>query len=391
MSRPILTNANARRLFLHLHGLATRPASLAGLFRDLAFVQLDSINTVARAHHMIIHARLPSYRPGDLDRLLKDRLVFEHWTHDASIIHMDFYPHWQLRFRRAEVRLRDGWGNSDRAGFVDKLPEVLARIEAEGPVSSSEVGEDEERSSGGWWDWPPSKTALEFLWHSGRIAVSHRQGFRKYYDLAERVIPEPHRAIRPEPAETVDWACNAAVDRLGFATSGEVYRFFNKVTATEARDWCRAEHAAGRLIEVDVEAADGSLRRALGRPDILEAAAMAPPPPGLIRILSPFDPVLRDRARTERLFGFFYRIEIFVPAEKRQYGYYILPVLEGDRLIGRIDMKADDGTLAVTRFWPEPGTAMGKGRLARLDAALTRTARLAAAVNIEKSPGWLAV
>ena len=389
MTRPVLRNRDARRLFLHLHRLSERPASLGDLFSQLAFVQLDSINTVARAHHMIIHARRPSYRPRELDRLMKRREVFEHWTHDASVIDMDIYPHWQLRFRRARAHLRDRWARS-RPGFEDKIPGLLARIERDGPVSSAEVGEGEARSSGGWWDWHPSKTALEFLWHSGVVAVCHRRGFRKYYDLSRRVIPAALREAVPDEAATIDWAASAALDRLGFATSGEIARFFDKIGAAEARGWCASALRAGRIIEIDVEAADGALRRAFARPDIFDAAAASPDCPGKTRILSPFDPALRDRARAERLFGFSYRIEIFVPEAKRQYGYYVFPALEADRLIGRIDMKAENGVLGVTRFWPEPGVKMGKARVARLEAAVDRSRRLAGAERTAWQAGWLA-
>ncbi len=389
MARPLIPNRDARRLFLHLHALSERPASLPDLFRQLAFVQLDSINTVARAHHMIIHARLPSYRPRDLDRLMKQRGVFEHWTHDASIIDMANYPYWQMRFDRSRDRLTQNWAER-RPDFQDKIPHVLAQIRDKGPQSSSDVGADEARKSGGWWDWHPSKTALEFLWHTGDLAVCHRRGFRKYYDLPERIIPDDLRARVPGEAATINWAANAALDRLGFATSGEISRFFDKITATEARDWCAAELASGQLIEVDIESAEGTTRRAFARPDIADQIVAAPDAPGLVRIMSPFDPALRDRARTERLFNFFYRIEIFVPEAKRQYGYYVFPVLEGDRLIGRIDMKADKGVLTVTRFWPEPGVKLGKGRLAKLQTAIDRSRRLSGAETAVYNPNWLA-
>jgi uncharacterized protein YcaQ len=339
---------------------------------------------------MILHARRPAYRPKALDRLHRAQEVFEHWTHDASIIPTAFYPHWKLRFPRAEERIRKRWPAWQGPDFDREAENVLAHVRERGACGTSEIGEAEERSSGGWWEWNPSKTALEYLWHTGRLAIARRDSFRKIYDLPERVIPEPHYSTEHPDDHSIDWAANAALDRLGFATSGEIWQFWNKITPEEAKLWCARELAAGRIVEIGVEGVDGDLRRAFARPDILEAVRDAPEAPGIVRILSPFDPALRDRARAERLFGFFYRIEVFVPAPKRKWGYYVFPVLEGDRLIGRIDMKAerDADRLHVTAFWPEAGIALGKGRLAKLEAALDRTRRLADVSAVSFADGW---
>ncbi|MEL7184349.1 MAG: crosslink repair DNA glycosylase YcaQ family protein, partial [Pseudomonadota bacterium] len=188
---------------------------------------------------------------------------------------------------------------------------------------------------------------------------------------------------------TVDWACGAALDRLGFATSGELAAFWDLITPAEAKAWCTAALAEGRLIEVDVAGVDGRLRRSVAWPDLADAET--PEVTSRLRILSPFDPALRDRRRAERLFGFHYRIEIFVPEAKRVYGYYVFPILEGDRLVGRIDMKAerDADRLWVRAVWPEPGVRWGKGRIARLDAALARMARLADVTDVAFADNWL--
>jgi uncharacterized protein YcaQ len=385
-----LDNRQARRLFLDKHGLSRRAENLDDLFRQLAFVQLDSINTVSRAHHMIIHARLPTYRPPQLHRYMtRDRRVFEHWTHDASVINIDHYPYWRMRFERAAERARTRWDNARRGDFLAKADPLLDQIKTHGPLCSADVGLDETRSSGGWWDWHPSKTALEYLWMSGRISVCHRKNFRKYYDLTERVIPPEHRGPQPSDTDSVNWACNAAMDRLGFATSGEIAAFFNNVSATEARDWCRSQLKSGALQEIEIQNVDGTWRKCFARPDVLQLAQNAPDPTNAVRILSPFDPALRDRKRAERLFGFYYRIEIFVPEPKRVYGYYVFPVLEGDKLIGRIDMKADKGVLSVRRFWPETGVTMGKARQARLNSAIEKTRRLSGAETTIFESDWL--
>ena len=396
-ARPVLENAAARRLFLHRHGLgepATGPArgdDLCALIQKLGFVQVDSINTVQRAHHMILHARRHSYRPKYLRPLLeRDRSLFEHWTHDAAIIPTEFFAHWRLRFERYAEYLRERWKNS-RGGFEDQIDPVLQQIRSGGPVGSADVGDGEIRGSGGWWDWHPSKTALEFLWHAGQVSVTRRKAFRKIYDLTERVLPAHALAHIPKAADTIDWACSAALDRLGFATSGEIAAFWAKVTPAEALAWCVSALENGELIEIDIICTNGSKKSCFARPDVLGAAARAPAPPASVRILSPFDPALRDRARAERLFEFDYRIEVFVPKSRRKYGYYVFPVLQGARLIGRIDMKChrQDDVLAVTAFWPEAGVSIGKGRLARLHCAIARTARFAGASDIQFEKGWL--
>ena len=395
---PVLPNAAARRLFLHLHGLGEAPAGpakgadLAALIARIGFVQVDSITTVERAHHMILAARRASYRPEALKRLLeRDRALFEHWTHDASILPVALFPVWQLRFARDAERLRDNWARWFREGYEAKFDGILNRIAADGPVTSSDVGEGEARGKGGWWDWHPSKTALEWLWRTGKLQITRRDGFQKVYDLTERVIPQAYRLPCPPVDAVVDWACSSALDRLGFATPGEICAYWNAVTPQEARDWCKAELAMGRVIEIAVESADGSHRHSLARPEVLATAAAASEPPARMRVLSPFDPALRDRARAERLFGFHYRIEVFVPEAQRRYGYYVFPLLEGARLVGRIDMKArrEAGVLQVRALWPEAGVRFGAGRLARLEAELDRMARFAGCDRVGFDDGWL--
>lgn len=396
MTLPRLDNATARHIFLDRHLLNRAPhgacdrADLAGLITGLGFVQLDSINTVARAHDMILFARRQAYRGGHLKRAHEQhRDVFEHWTHDAAVIPMQFYPHWRLKRDRDRLRLAKQWKEWGRDGFAQKFDTVLDHIRRHGPASTSDLGKDEARSSGGWWEWNPSKTALEFLWRRGDLAITARDGFRKIYDLSENVIPETLRNTHLDDGEIIDWALNAALDRLGFATPKELADFFDMVTLAEAKSWTQAETARGDLIEIDIIGADGQPRASFVRPDTVSEPANLADPPNRIRILSPFDPMLRDRARAERLFGFSYRIEVFVPAAKRQYGYYVFPILERDRMIGRIDMKRRDGVLHVAALWLEPGIRPGSGRLARLRAELARMARFSGCDDITFAPDWI--
>lgn len=393
---PVIANRTARSLFLAAHGLSGPPAgaatgaALAGVIDSIGFVQVDSINTVERAHHMILWSRRKSYRPEALKHLLeRDRALFEHWTHDASILPMALFPYWKHRFLRDQDRLRQNWKRWFRDGYEAQFDTILNRIARDGPVTSAEVGEGEARGTGGWWDWHPSKTALEWLWRTGRLSVSRRDGFRKVYDLTERVVPEALRKAEVDHEALVDWACSSALDRLGFADEAEIARYWHSVEKRDVTAWTERQVAAGRLARVQVEQANGSLRAALIRPGLLRAESVPVAP--RLRILSPFDPALRDRARVERLFGFHYRIEVFVPEPKRVYGYYVFPVMEGDRLIGRLDAKAfrAEGRLNLRAFWPEPGQRMGQGRQDRLLAEVDRLARFAGCDRVSLEPGWL--
>ena len=394
--RPILDNQTARRLFLDRH-LLLRPASgsgkgadLQGVLDDLGFVQVDSVNTLARAHDLILWSRRGQYRPQALSRLVSHaRTAFEHWTHDAAVIPMRFYPMWRLKFARDEARMRQRWPAWRGEGWDAEFQKILHHVADHGPSSSLDVGGDEKKGSSGWWDWHPSKTALEFLWRSGRLAICHRAGFRKYYDLTERVIPEAHLTAYHDDAEIVDWAMSQALARLGFGTSGELAAFFAIVTPAEAKAWVAQALTSGRIVEIDIEMADGSRRRSVTTPALMDQAAALPEPSNRIRLLSPFDPALRDRARAERLFGFHYRIEIFVPEDQRKYGYYVFPVMQGDRVIGRIDAKREGRVLAVRAFWPQPGIRMGKARIAGLVTEMDRVRHLAKADEVVFAEDWL--
>jgi len=393
----LIPNRAARRLFLHRHALAEAPtgaasgAALADLIRRIGFVQIDSINTLARAHHMILFSRRQSYKPQALKTLLEtDRALWEHWTHDASILPIGYHPIWQHRFDRNAQRMQANWKKWFREGYEDQLETILRRVQADGPVSTSDVGQDEVRGKGGWWDWHPSKTALEWLWQTGQLAISRRDGFQKVYDLPERVIPAPHRSPPPDEPSMIDWANSTALDNLGFADAAELRAYWHTLRPEEAKAWAKAALARGEIIEVDVEGAAGQLKRSYARPDVLEQATAAPEPTNRLRLLSPFDPALRDRNRAEFLFGFFYRIEVFVPEAKRQYGYYVFPLLEADRLIGRIDVKAfrDESVLRVKGFWPEAGVKLTAARKTKLDAELSRWAAFAGCDRVDYQTGW---
>ncbi|MFD1746635.1 winged helix-turn-helix domain-containing protein [Rhizobium helianthi] len=390
----LFDNLLARNIFLDRQGLSAAPSRALGyqglqrMIEDIGFVQIDSVQTVERAHQQILFSRNQTYRREDLTRLLEqERSLFEHWTHDASIIPSAFFAYWKHRFRRREPIILERWRRWQGEGFDAAFQQTLARIRDHGPVMSRDV-KVEDHKSGGWWNWHPSKTALEFLWHTGHLAISRREGFQKVYDLMERVIAPAHYEAEVSEADFVDWACRSALERLGFATTGEIAAFWDLIKAQEAKAW--VESHRDELQPVSIACVDGRQRLSFALKDRISDLMNAPEPPARLRVLSPFDPLLRDRDRAERLFGFNYRIEIFVPEPKRQYGYYVFPLLEGNRLIGRIDMKAERkaGVLAVKRLWLEPGVKLSTGRMARLEAELTRLARFTGVETVDFLTGW---
>ncbi|MCD2172965.1 winged helix-turn-helix domain-containing protein [Rhizobium sp. C4] len=396
MPTPI-PNLTARRIFLARQGLSAHPGraldreGLYNLIHDLGFVQVDSIATVVRAHEQIVFSRNQTFDREHLRKLIEeDRRLFEHWTHDASILPVEFFPYWKHRFARKELSMRERWAKWHGQGFDSAFEETMARIRDGGELLAREV-KAEDHKSGGWWEWHPSKTALEFYWHTGKLAISRRENFQKVYDLAERVIPAHALEAEVSHEAFVDWACRAALTRLGFATHGEIAAFFALVSPEEAKAWVTAHR--DELEPVEIAPIDGGKPRAAFAFRGLSANPDDwPEPPSRVRVLSPFDPLLRDRDRAERLFGFRYRIEIFVPEPKREYGYYVFPLLEGDRMIGRIDMKADRkvGRLNVRKLWWERGVRPSAGRMDKLMAELNRVAGFAGVEEVVLGDGWMA-
>ncbi|MBZ9789429.1 winged helix-turn-helix domain-containing protein [Rhizobium sp. 3T7] len=391
----LISNSDARRIFLAKQGLGAPPnkaltkAGLLELIHEIGFVQVDSIQTVERAHHQILFSRNQTYKREHLTALLeKEGSLFEHWTHDASILPSAFFRYWKHKFRHEEEVIGERWRKWQGEGFEHAFDETFERVARDGAIMAREIKADG-HVSGGWWNWHPNKTALEYFWRTGKFAIAGRSNFQKIYDLVERVIPAEFHEPEVSREEFVDWACRSALTRLGFATHGEIAAFWDLLSPDEAKAWVNAHR--DELTEVLIEPALGGKPRASWAfLDLLTSLQAYPDAPPRVRVLSPFDPMIRDRNRTERLFGFFYRIEVFVPEPKREYGYYVFPLLEGDKLIGRIDMKADrkGGTLDVKRLWLEPGVKAAAGRLERLDAELERVAKFAGLEKVVLLDGW---
>ena len=332
----------ARRIALAAQGFgAKRPATpgSAHLLRTLDRVQLhqvDSVNVLARAHYLPAFSRLGTYDRADLDRLAwgpkRQRRLFEYWAHEASLLPFTLQP--LLRWRMAQAdRGEAGWGRM-RVYATERRQEAIAlldRIRIEGPLAAADF--ESHKGQSGWWEWSDTKRALEWLFWAGHITTATRRGsFERVYDLTERVIPADVLAqVTPSEAEAHRALIERAAAAHGIATSGDLRDYFRQ-SPEQAGPAIRSLAEEGVLLPAEVPGwRHAWLHRDARRPRRIEAQAL----------LAPFDPLIWARDRTERLFGFRYRIEIYVPADQRRHGYYVLPFLLGDRLVARVDLKAD--------------------------------------------------
>ena len=384
-----LTNSQARHLILHLQGLTHPPhkahgsGELEALVEQLGFVQQDSIRWVERAHHMTLFARNQTYRPKHLEKLHESGVLFENWTHDASLIPSKFWPYWKHKFARDEIRLRQKFTRWQGEGFEKQIEGLRQRIEREGVLRARDL-EKPKGQKLEMWQWHDGKAAMEFMWRTGQLAVPRREGFQKVYDLSERVIPSGHFAREVSHEEFVDWACRSALDRLGFGTAKDIAKYWDLLSIKEVNEWL-ATHGRQETQTITVQPNDKSKpKEFVARLDLENILGSLPKIPSRIRALSPFDPVIRDRNRLSWLFGFDYTIEIYVPPEKRKFGYYVFPLLEKDKLIGRIDCQARraDNCLHVTQLWLESKVKWSAAKQDKLLAELGRQSRLCGMTDI---------
>jgi uncharacterized protein len=361
-----LSLAAARRIAMAAQGFGRprpeRPPSvgqIARLVERLGVLQLDSVNVFLRAHYMPVFSRLGPYDRSRLDRIAGhgegriDRRLIEYWAHEASLLPLELHP--LLRWRMADVD-REAWGSISRVAreHPDLVAETLALVADEGPIRARDADPTHPAvrgppRPGHMWNWHEGKVALEHLFFTGRVVAARRINFERRYDIAERVIPAE---IRERPTPSRDDAqrelVRVAARALGVATEPDLGDYF-RLPRGDSKSRVAELVAAGELAPVAVEGwtAPAYLWPDARRPRRLHARAL----------LSPFDSLIWFRQRTERLFGFHYRIEIYTPAPKRTYGYYVLPFLLGEQLVARVDLKSDRtrGALLVQGAFAEPG------------------------------------
>jgi uncharacterized protein YcaQ len=306
------------------------------MVRRLNLLQIDSVNVLVRSHYLPLYSRLGNYTHATLDERTfgtKKRAFFECWAHEASLLPLDLHP--LMRWRMA--RARNGNGNytsMDRFGAEEKtyLKSVLDFVTRNGPTSSSEVPGGG-KAEGGWWGWSRGKMALETLFDQGLVTTATRQGFERLYDIPERVIPSEILALpTPGESEAIRKLLELSAVAHGLGTEFDLRDYF-RLPVADTKTALAELVEEGTLIPVTVE---GWKQQAY-----LHKDAKIPRKAGGTALVSPFDPIVWERARAERLFDFHYRIEIYTPAEKRKFGYYVLPFLNGDRIAGRVCLKAD--------------------------------------------------
>ncbi len=340
-SAPRLPAALARRIALSAQGFAVpRPSTPVGTRQlrataeRLAVVQIDSVNVLSRSHYLPFFSRLGPYPRGTLDALTAGRgAVFEYWAHEASFLPVRLHPYLRWRMAAADTQ---AWGSMTRV--ARERPEYVAalveRVRRDGPLRAAELGEARPDRPGSMWNWHAGKAALEYLFFTGVLTTRGRTaGFERVYDLTERVLPAEILA-RPVPdrADAVRELVRTAARALGVATETDLRDYF-RLSPADTRTAIAELADAGELMPVEV---DG-----WGRPAWLDPVARRPRWIRARALLSPFDSLVWERPRVERIFGFRYRLEIYTPAHKRVHGYYVLPFLLGDSLVARVDLKAD--------------------------------------------------
>ena len=353
-----LTVLQARRIALAAQGFTRPRPGLDGdvtsrhlnrIIERLGFFQIDSVNVLVRAHYMPLFSRLGPYDRELLHRAAsrRPRRLFEYWAHEAALVDVNLWQAFQFRMESG-ARM---WGNMAR--IIQEKPEfvawVLDEVREKGPLTAREVEHDAPRDKDNWgWNWSEVKMALEYLFYKGQVTAARRNSaFERVYDLPERVIPQAQFDGEPlESREAHRVLVSHAARALGVGTA-QCFRDYFRMSPELTRIAIDDLVEAGELVPTAVT---GWKRQAY-----LHRDAVQPRKVTARALLSPFDPLIFERTRTEQLFGFRYRIEIYVPAHKRVHGYYVLPFLLGDRLVARVDLKADrqSGSLIVHGAWAE--------------------------------------
>jgi uncharacterized protein YcaQ len=351
---------NAQLLINNNHKYSGGKKSTAGIINKLRYVQIDTISVINRAHHHILWNRNSKYSEKHLhDLQAKERLIFEYWTHAMSFIPMEDYRYSLPRMKNFK-KPKSKWLKYRFNQSKKYFSYVLDRIKEEGQLSSSDFENDTGKKGGTWWEWKPTKTALEYLFWQGELMISERKNFQKYYDLPERVLPKNIDLTFPSKKELSRYFILNALNSLGVATEKEILKFMqpgkSKVSDLQIVDKTSMKrtidelHEDGDIISLFVENDHKTINYAL--PGIIEEMPARKKRISHVHLLSPFDNLIIQRERIKRLFNFDYAIECYLPPTKRKYGYFVTPILWNNNFAGRLDPKADrqNATLIINNM-----------------------------------------
>ena len=377
-----LSNAGARALLLAAQGLQERPAEPArkedclAAIRRMGLLQIDTISVVARSPYLVLWTRLGDYEPRWLEELLTEGALFEYWSHAACFLPVEdygIYRRWMLDYAAGDAWR---WVPGD-ADYTEVIERVLARIREQGAARSADFQCANGRA-GAWWDWKPEKIALERLFYAGALMIARREGFQRVYDLHERVMPDwdDARTLTREEGQKV--LALKAIRALGLARARWLASYFgNYLRSRDIQAVLAEARRTGEVFAVTVEGSDEPAYVHRDNRYLMEQAAEGALASTVTTLLSPFDPVVSDRARAQELFGFEYRIETYTPAPRRRYGYFSLPILHRGDLVGRLDAKAHrrEGLFEVKALHLEEETPVTDTLLRELAVTLTACAR----------------
>jgi len=335
LARRIVLNA---QLLADTTDLSPGKTGVAQVIEKLGYVQIDTINVIERAHHHTLWTRRPDYDPQFLhDLQAKDRRIFEYWGHAASYLPLSDYCFY-LPLMHSFQEPHNSWERKRFEKYGHLMPSVLERVRQEGPLSSKDFTPPPGTKRGTWWDWKPAKVALELLFWRGELMVTERRNFQRVYDLTERVLPPEIDTSQPTQTELGQFLVRRALAAFGLAQPREIYDHIRAAKPSVIAQAITELVESGEVVPIKIENNNGDYYT---KPEILEKAHRLQSTQSVLHFLSPFDNLVIHRQRLKHLFGFDYALECYLPTDKRQFGYFTLPILWGEKLVGRLDPKAD--------------------------------------------------
>jgi uncharacterized protein YcaQ len=375
-----ISKKTARRMALHallLDGktrIKKGKEGIAQTVEHLGYVQIDTISVIERAHHHVLWTRVPGYKPEQLHKAhAVDRTIFEYWGHAASYLPMSdyrFYLPMMRSFYDPSGSWWRGWGKK----YGSYIGPVLERIRKEGPKAARDFENPTKQGRGPWWDWKPAKAALEMLFWRGELMIRERSGFERIYDLTERVLPEGTDTRPPNPSELGRFIVSRALNALGIANEKDIREYIRIGDKGLVANALKEMLTAAEIVRLSVKGDNGVFH---AFPNALEKVSSFRSRPPRVHLLSPFDNLVTSRTRLKQRFGFDYALECYTPKHKRNHGYFVLPILFGEDIVGRLDPKADrpEKTFRVRRLAVDGEYCDNDNLIAELGRAIGDLAR----------------